>query len=157
MKKVMATLVTVLISVVLIFGTVFVAPIRMFDAWAQTMVNVQRKMTIEKNMDLSEREKNAFWLLYGDYRAAMDRVHSRTEQLINEYVAHAQSLTDDKARALIHEYVSIEQAEVRVKEEYIRKFSSILPPQKVIRFVQIENRLDATMDLEIARRIPLAR
>ena len=87
----------------------------------------------------------------------MDRVHSRTEQLINEYVAHAQSLTDDKARALIHEYVSIEQAEVRVKEEYIRKFSSILPPQKVIRFVQIENRLDATMDLEIARRIPLAR
>lgn len=51
MKKVMATLVTVLISVVLIFGTLFIAPITMFDAWAQTMVNVQRKMTIEKNMD----------------------------------------------------------------------------------------------------------
>ena len=157
MKKVIATLVAVLISVVFIFGALVAVTISRDDAVAQTVINVQRKMTIEKNMDLSELEKNPFWTLYGEYRQAMDRVHTRMEGVITDYVAHAQNLTDDKARALIREYISTEKATVQVKEQYIGKFSSVLPPQKVIRFVQIENRLDATMDLEIARRIPLAR
>ena len=157
MKKVIGTLIPVSFFIVVILGTLITLPIRMHDASAQTVVNVQRKMTIEKNMDLSEVEKNPFWPLYGKYREAMDRVHSRMEGVINEYVAHYNDLTDDRARVLLREYVNAERAEVQVKEQYIGKFSSVLPPQKVIRLFQIENRLDATMDLEIARRIPLAR
>ena len=157
MKKVIVTLLSVFYSIAAILGVLFPESFGLHDAYAQTVVNVQRKMTIEKNMDLSELEKNPFWTLYGEYRQAMDRVHTRMEGVITDYVAHAQNLTDDKARALIREYISTEKATVQVKEQYIGKFSSVLPPQKVIRFVQIENRLDATMDLEIARRIPLAR
>ena len=156
MKKVRSTIATVFISVVMILGTMAVLIVTE-EASAQTTISVQRKMTIEQNMSLSEGEKNAFWPLYQEYRSAMDRVYKRNMDMINDYVAHYQDLTGDKARTLIHEYISIERAKVQLKENYIRKFSAVLPSQKVIRFFQLENRLDATIDVESSRRIPLAR
>jgi hypothetical protein len=67
------------------------------------------------------------------------------------------SLTDDKAKKLIDEAVSVEQAEANIKSRFAPKLSKVLPLKKVARYLQIENKIRAVVRYEIAQGVPLVR
>jgi hypothetical protein len=67
----------------------------------------------------------------------------------------SKSLTDDKAKKLIDEAVSIEQAEL--KSAYAPKLSKALPTIKVALCLQIENKIRAVVRYDLAQGVPLAR
>ena len=50
---------------------------------------------------------------------------------------------------------SYESEVLTLKKTYIKKFSKILPPTKVLRYFQAENKIDILVDYEIAASIPL--
>jgi len=64
------------------------------------------------------------------------------------------------AAALSYAYdsLSYEKAKERlkVKKEYVRRFEKVLPAKKALRFLQMENRMDAVILLDVAKGIPLA-
>jgi hypothetical protein len=64
-------------------------------------------------------------------------------------------MTDEKANKLIAEYVAIEKAEAGLKESYVPKLSKVLPPKKVARYFQVENKIRALVKYELAGEIPL--
>ena len=64
-------------------------------------------------------------------------------------------MSESKAKQLLNQYFSIEKEVIRVKEKYVRKFRRILPETKVVRLMQIENRMDSAVDLKIAEGVPL--
>jgi hypothetical protein len=66
-------------------------------------------------------------------------------------------MTDKVADKLLTEYVSIEQERARLKAHYLPKFKKVLPPKKVARFYQIENKLDIAILAEVAQAVPLTR
>ena len=67
------------------------------------------------------------------------------------------SLTDDKAKKLIDEAVSIEQAEANIKSTFAPKLSKVLPVKKVARYLQIENKIRAVVRYDLAQGVPLVR
>ena len=64
-------------------------------------------------------------------------------------------MSESKAKQLLNQYFSIEKEVIKVKEKYVRKFRRILPETKVVRLMQIENRMDSMVDLKIAEGVPL--
>ena len=42
-----------------------------------------------------------------------------------------------------------------VRQRYLESFSAALPPRKVLRFYQIENKIDAVLRYELAASIPV--
>ena len=50
-----------------------------------------------------------------------------------------------------------EAQRARLKAQYLPRFKQVLPPRKVARFYQIENKLDIAILAEMAQAIPLAR
>ena len=69
----------------------------------------------------------------------------------------ADTLTNDKAQALLDEALQIEQAEVDLKRAYVPKFGAVLSSVKVARYLQIENKIRAILKFELAAEIPLAK
>jgi hypothetical protein len=51
--------------------------------------------------------------------------------------------------------VAIEKAESAMKESYAPKLSKVLPPKKVARYLQVENKIRALVKYELAGEIPL--
>ena len=45
---------------------------------------------------------------------------------------------------------------LKLKKDYLGKFKKVLPAQKVMRFYQIENKIDAIVEYELVDKIPLA-
>ena len=133
---------------------------------AQTATDIQltraelqqeRQKIVAANLGLTEEEGVNFWVLYRDYRVEMARVGDRLVKLITDYAARRDSLTDAEASSLMEEWLSIQTAEVSIRQKYLKKFQKILPMKKAVRFFQIENKMDAAVRYELAGMIPLVR
>ena len=123
------------------------------------IINLERKEIINQNMKLSGDEERGFWSLYNDYRLTMNEVGKRKTKLITDYAdrVNTGNLSDAEALRLLKEFISIERLKLTRKEEYISKFQKVLPPKKVALFFQIENKIDALLNFDLAKAIPLVK
>jgi Spy/CpxP family protein refolding chaperone len=120
-------------------------------------VNNERQALVTKGMDLTPNEMQHFWPLYRQYRSETSKVGDRMVALITTYADNYQNMTNKVADKLLTEYVSIEQERARLKAHYLPKFKKVLPPKKVARFYQIENKLDTAILAEVTQAVPLTR
>jgi len=120
-------------------------------------INNERQALVTRAMDLTPEEMQRFWPLYRQYRLAASKVGDRIITLITTYADNYQNLTDKVADKLLTEFVRLEEERARLKAQYLPKFKKVLPPKKVARFYQIENKLDTALLAEMGQAIPLAR
>ena len=55
------------------------------------------------------------------------------------------SVSDEKAKKLTDEYVSIQQAEANLTTSFVAKLNKALPAKKVTRYLQSENKIGAVI------------
>ena len=126
-------------------------------ALTRASIQLRRQAIITSVMDLSPAESQTFWPLYREYRIAMAKVGDRVQKLLVDYSGQYDTLTDDQAKKIMQEWLSIEKAKMDVKSKYISRFQKILPARKVMRFFQADNKLDAVLNAQLASVVPLAR
>jgi hypothetical protein len=71
----------------------------------------------------------------------------------NEY--NANTMTDDKAKSLMTEALSIEEAETALKKKYMEKLSGAIQAMKAARYLQMESKSRALIRFDMAANIPL--
>lgn len=64
-------------------------------------------------------------------------------------------MTDELARQLLDESLQHQQQSLKLQKKYVKKFRKIVPDIKVTRYFQLERKLDAIMDFDMAQQIPL--
>ena len=118
-----------------------------------------KKLVVATNMELTESEAKGFWPIYDEYQKELQKLNQRLGKVLESYADdnRGKSLTDDKAKKLIDEAVSIEQAEANIKSTFAPKLSKVLPVKKVARYLQIENKIRAVVRYDIAQGVPLVR
>ena len=123
----------------------------------RSIIETQRQAIIAKNMELTEPEAVEFWPAFRSYRGELAGLGDRTIAMIKGYADsfNADSMTDEKADVLIKEYFSIEEAKLKLQKRWWKKFGKILPTRKAARYYQLENKLDAVVDVDLAGQIPL--
>jgi hypothetical protein len=122
-------------------------------------IKADKKLVVATNMELTEAEAKEFWPIYDQYQKELQKINQRIGKVLDSYAddARSKSLTDDKAKKLIDEAVSIDQAEASLKSTFAPKLSKVLPVKKVARYLQIENKIRAVVRYELAQGVPLVR
>jgi hypothetical protein len=115
----------------------------------------QRKSLVGSNMKLSADEATKFWPVYDQYEAAMDKVEDRHVAEIKDFAKNYDSMTDAAAKAKLDEVMAIAQARLDIQKRYIPKFRAAISQIKTTRFFQIDNKLHAMIQCEIAQFVPL--
>lgn len=118
-------------------------------------IKADKKLLIAQNMQLTETESKAFWPVYEQYQNELFLLRMRTLQLIKDYGAAYENMTNSTAKNLIDEYIMIETLRLKLGETYLPKFRNALPDVKVVRYYQIENKINAILAYELAKNIPL--
>jgi len=114
-----------------------------------------RQRVVAAGIKFSADESEAFWPLYREYRNAVSKVNDRRVIMIRRYAEHYNALTNEQAEALLKEWVAIDKELLKLKERYIKKFRKHISPVKVMRYFQIENKMDVAIEVELAAGIPL--
>jgi Spy/CpxP family protein refolding chaperone len=121
-------------------------------------IKADKKLLVATNMELTESEAKNFWPIYTAYQKDLQKINRRIVAAVDSYTADVRkkSLTDDKAKKLIDEALAIEQAEANLKKDYAPKLSKVLPAIKVVRYLQIENKIRAVVRYDLTQGVPLA-
>ena len=122
-------------------------------------IKADKKLLVATNMELTEAEAKSFWPIYDAYQKDLQKINRRIAAVLDSYTADmsGKTFTDDKAKKLIDEALAIEQAEADLKSNYAPKLSKTLPPVKVARYLQIENKIRAVVKYDLAQGVPLVK
>ncbi len=118
-------------------------------------VKADKKLLIAENMQFTEAEAKAFWPVYDKYQAELFLIRARTIKLIQDYAAAYEKMTNSTAKKLLDESITIEALRLKLAKTYLSEFRKVLPDTKVVRYYQIENKINAGVYYELAARIPL--
>jgi hypothetical protein len=116
-----------------------------------------RKAIVGANMNLTEAQAKAFWPLYDAYEAKMDKLDDRHAAEVKAFAQHYQTLTDEDATKKLDEVIAIKQERLDVQKQFIPKFRAAISSINTTRFFQIDNKLAAMIQCDIAQIVPLAR
>ena len=111
----------------------------------------------DANMELSDAEAKSFWPIYESYQADLAKLNQRIGTAVDSYLGAYDkgAISNDLSKKLLTETLAIEKAELDLKRALATKLEKALPPYKVARYTQIENKVRAVIKYELAAQIPL--
>lgn len=118
-------------------------------------IQADKKLFVAENMQLTESEAKAFWPVYERYQDELFLIRTRTAKLIMDYRDAYQQMTSNTAKKLMDEMITIDSLGLKLRQAYLPKFRKVLPEEKVVRYYQIENKIQAVLLYQLAGNIPL--
>jgi len=120
-------------------------------------IRADKKLLIAENLPLTAAEAKAFWPVYDSYQKELNVLSDRMIKLIKDYANNHQTMSDQTAKRLIDEYLAIEAARLKIRQAYVPRFRKVLGEKLVARYYQIENKVQAAVNYELAAEIPLVK
>lgn len=118
-------------------------------------LRAEKKKIIAANVPLTEAEATKFWPVYDQYALAMSKHYDEFYALIKDYAANQKTLTDAQAISMVKRWCEIQVEVAQERQKFIPKFESVIPGKKAALFLQIDRRLYALMDMQVASEVPL--
>ena len=120
-------------------------------------LKADKKLIVAKYMELTESEAKRFWPVYEEYQKDLQKSNERLLRLLESYAAdyRNKSLTDEKAKQLLDEWIAIEQDEGKRRSTFAPRVLKALPAKKAARYLQIENEFRILLRYDLAATVPL--
>jgi hypothetical protein len=119
-------------------------------------LKADKKLIVSAALTLTEPEAAAFWPVYESYQKDLSALNTRTMKLIQDYADHYGAMTDTSAKGMVDSYLKLEKDRIALMQSYTAKFRKAIPEVKVARYYQVENKIRAVVNYELADAIPLA-
>jgi hypothetical protein len=128
------------------------------DEQQQLLAQIQsdKRAVVLKAMKLDEAQVRAFTPVYDAYQVDRKKLMDRAVSLLNAYASNYDSMTDAAASDILKDWLKLQDDENGLVREYAKKLGKVLPPTRVLRFVQVENKLNTLLRLPAIRAVPLA-
>ncbi|MBP1636293.1 MAG: uncharacterized protein H6Q10_2867 [Acidobacteria bacterium] len=122
-------------------------------------LKADKKLLVAQTVGVTDEEGKAFWPIYDAYQADLQKINARAKATIEGYAKdyNAGTMTDAKASALTNEAIAVEEALVALKKTYVAKLAGVIPATKIARYIQVENKVRAQINYELAAAIPFVK
>lgn len=118
-------------------------------------LRAEKKKIIAANVSLTETEATKFWPVYDQYAAEMTKHYDQFYAIIKDYAANQKTLTDVQANDMVKRWSDVQVQLAQTRQKFIPMFGKTMSGKKAAHFLQIDRRLYALMDLQIASEVPL--
>ena len=122
-----------------------------------SQIQTDKRAIVLSTLQLTDAEVAAFTPIYDKYQAEMKKVFTRSSDILNKFASNYDSMTDDAAEDILKESLEVREDRNDILKDYANRLGKKLPATKVLRWVQIESKLNTLLDWQMAQIIPLAR
>ena len=124
----------------------------------QALIASEFRQILREEMLLTDEESRAFWPLYERYSAERRVINEPYLAGLIEYVDRYYNgdLSDEHANRLMNTYFEVQQGILKKRQDYMKRFGEVMSGIKVMRFFQLENKVQAEVNAALAVTIPLA-
>ena len=114
-----------------------------------------RKQIIAANLDLTDTEAQQFWPIFDRYTAELRKLFDRKFEVLKEYAANYDTITDEQADTYIQGRAAVEESILQLRLKYVPIFRKVLSGKTAALFTQIDWRLGLVIDLQLASQVPM--
>ena len=118
-------------------------------------LRAEKKKILAANVPLTETEATKFWPVYDQYAAEMSKHYDEFYAVIKDYAANQKTLTDAQAVSMVKKWSDIQVEVAQTRQKWVPAIEKVIPGKKAALFFQIDRRLYALMDLQVASEVPL--
>jgi hypothetical protein len=118
-------------------------------------LRAEKKKIIAMNVPLTETEAVGFWPVYDKYAQEMTKHYDEFYSVIKDYAANQKTLTDTQAVSMVKRWSDIQVGLALTRQKFVPQFEKVVAGKKAALFFQIDRRLYALMDLQVASEVPL--
>ena len=101
-----------------------------------------KEVMIRSAMDLSSKQASAFWPIYQDYEREQSKLASCRTEVVEKYGNDYLTMSNEQANAMANRIFDCDLRVVILKKKYFKKFNKVLPAYTVVKFFQVEHRID---------------
>ena len=120
-------------------------------------VKADKRALVEKTLDLTPAEATKFWPIYDAYQRSVDMREPQDGARGRGLVGFDRPLSDVFAKKLANEMIAADEAEIKARRTMQNKLMRALPPKKAARYLQLEGKIRAFQDYDLAVAIPLVK
>jgi hypothetical protein len=123
----------------------------------RAQIDLDKRDVIEDNLILTEAAAAAFWPIYEEYQRELRAIDENVVRVANEYIEayNSDSITDATAKRLLDESLALDEAEVALRKRYAARLVGVIPAIEAARYLQLERKIRAVLEYDLADRIPL--
>lgn len=110
---------------------------------------------IEKFLNLSASEHDAFWKEYYAYEADLKKIYDDRYRVIRDYAANYENMNNEIADNLALRSLKIRDDRNELWRKYYGRIKNVTSPIIAGQFLQIENELNLLTDLKISTETPI--
>jgi len=118
-------------------------------------IKTEKAYLIAQNIVFTPDESAEFWPLYNDYNVELGRLLDERLVLLKDYLDQHETMTNAQASALVDKVFALECKRLELKRTWFKKFTEVVPATKAAKFFQVENQINAALDLRLMDEIPL--
>ena len=122
-----------------------------------SQIQTDKRAIVLSTLQLTDPQVQAFTPIYDEYQREMKDLFARGSAVIEKFAANYGSMTDAAAEDIMKDFFKVRRDRYDIVEKYAKKLQKALPPTKVLQWVQIENKLNALLDVEAAAAVPISR
>lgn len=123
----------------------------------RSAVKADKKALVAKTLDLTPAEAAKFWPLYDNYQRSLNTANRQTALAVEELVGYDKPLSNVFAKNLANEMLAADEAEIKARRKMQNGVMKALPPKKAARYLQLEGKIRAFQDYDLAVAIPLVK
>jgi len=119
-------------------------------------LQTDKRAVMLDTLALTPKQLEKFLPIYDEYQAEMKKIYTAGTNLQNRlFVSDYGGMTDVESKAILKDAFKLRKDRVDTLDKYAGKLEKELPATKVFQFVQVENKIQALLDVAAAASIPL--
>lgn len=123
-------------------------------AVTRQQIQTDRQAIVAQNLPLTEAQAAAFWPLYAQYRAEVTKLNDQRQAILTNPTV-ADTVSDKELADAVTKWFKVDQGYAKLQASYVNKIAAVIGAKGMLRFFQIENRLDLIVRASMASSIPL--
>ena len=106
-------------------------------------------------MQLNDADAKKFWPLYREYVNKEQAIGDQRVSAIKDYASQYDTMNDAQADGLVDQMLKFDKSRTALRAEYYLNSRKVIGAKQAAKFLQVDNRLNLLVDLQIANAIPV--
>lgn len=115
----------------------------------------EKTAVLTEALELTESESAAFWPVYREYEVEYAKINDRRLELVQNYAANCDAMTDADANKLIQDSFTLQQERIKLMKKYYAKVEKAVSTKLAARWIQTEMAIDAIVTAQVSAELPL--
>jgi len=118
-------------------------------------VKADKRGYVASMLSLTSAEATRFWPIYDAFQRNLETNSRRRIVALEGLLFRDKVMTNLAAKSLVTELMAIDEAEVKARHRLRNRVMRALPPTKAARYLQLEDKIQAVRDYDVASTVPL--